>query len=656
MSIFRYLISLHKILTYRKDLNRKIQLDTLFSSLNATKKMSLEASALWIVKLGIWLRDNDDSANSWSVRSRFLFQLLERNPEWYKSFQIVLDNVFSNLKILDLLCESGLPLEHGLWSELWERIFEYFLPNRPLIQDSGLLLIQLFPAGTDFEALNKADLDPWIKLLAQSMRHLQVDIEEALIFLASQIRATSLHPSIRKRMHPGKLRDLSWFLLAAECENFLASRNPRVLLSILNDCKADIEQLYFKLQESGVNTDLVFRMEKLNLFLSRVSLLIPVLTVTSETSIKDLWLHLIEMNQNKRGIYSLYLESSRLLAQKIVEKNSETGDHYIARNKGERIELFKHACGGGFLTAFTVYFKLWFMTFNLAPFQSGFLISLNYAVSFVIIQFLGWTLATKQPANTATTIALKLKDLQRPEKLKGIVDEIRYLCRSQILAVFGNLLLVVPVALALTYLYNFVTGEHILTVEQAHHNYESVVPGIGTFVFAAWTGVLLWISSLVAGWIDNWFTFKEVAIRLKQNTTLIKALSPEAASRAGNLVKFQLPGLFGNICLGFLLGLSPGFFKFFGIPIEIRHITLSAGSLAASIPVLGTEFIFSWQLLSAILGILGIGILNVGFSFSIAFAIAMKAKNISASQKRRILRELFGIGKSTNNSESFKLT
>jgi site-specific recombinase len=631
LSVFR------KVRVYRQSLHSKSQLDSLFSVL--TPAQTLEESALWLVRLAVWLRDDDSSAEQWPARSRFLFQVLERNPEWNKNFQLLIPRMFSQIQILDLLCESGLPLEQGLWSELWDRIFAQVLPHKPLLQDSGLFLSEMFPSGTDLETLETTDLLPWIQLLADSTRHLQSDLDEAFAFLISQSRAMALHPSLRKRMQGKRMRDLCWYSLTSEAEQFLQTRNADKLNALLENCRLSIESIYNHLQEFGVSTDLVFRLEKLKLFLSRIHILIPVLQNPSESSVKALWIHLIDLNQKKRGVRALYRQSSQLLSQKIVEKNSETGDHYIARNFKEGKDLFGKAAGGGFLTAFTVYAKIWLLSISLSPFLTGFFASLNYSFSFLLIQMLGWTLATKQPANTATTIASQLQDLHRPEKLKQLSDEVFFLFRSQCAAVFGNILLVIPTSLALTYAYWWLTGEHILTHDQAHHNLQAVT-GWTTLLFAAWTGVLLWLSSIIAGWVDNWFAYREVFLRIQQNTTLRRAISPQAAEKSAHWVKHQIPSIASNVSLGFLLGLSPEILRFFGIPLEVRHVTLSTGSLAASIPVLGMDFLQSWDLLWAILGILCIGALNLGVSFWLAFNVAMKAQKVNKTQKRRIYKAL----------------
>ena len=42
-----------------------------------------------------------------------------------------------------------------------------------------------------------------------------------------------------------------------------------------------------------------------------------------------------------------------------------------------------------------------------------------------------------------------------------------------------------------------------------------------------------------------------------------------------------------NVALGFLLGFAPAVGRFFGIPFDVRHVTLSTGTLALSAARLG---------------------------------------------------------------------
>src|SRR5258708_29495428 len=73
------------------------------------------------------------------------------------------------------------------------------------------------------------------------------------------------------------------------------------------------------------------------------------------------------------------------------------------------------AAGGGFVMAFTTLLKFALYALGLSAFWGGLAAGINYSISFVLIQLLHFTVATKQPAMTAPAMAAKLKDLRASE-------------------------------------------------------------------------------------------------------------------------------------------------------------------------------------------------------------------------------------------------
>ena len=62
------------------------------------------------------------------------------------------------------------------------------------------------------------------------------------------------------------------------------------------------------------------------------------------------------------------------------------------------------AIGAGGITAFTALFKYVFASMALAPLWTGIAHSVNYTASFVLMQLLGWMLASKMPSMTAAAL------------------------------------------------------------------------------------------------------------------------------------------------------------------------------------------------------------------------------------------------------------
>jgi site-specific recombinase len=84
----------------------------------------------------------------------------------------------------------------------------------------------------------------------------------------------------------------------------------------------------------------------------------------------------------------------------------------------------------------------------------------------------------------------------------------------------------------------------------------------------------------------------------------------------------------------------PEIMKFLGLPLDVRHVTLSSGTLAASIPTLGVSFLSTPLFWRAVAGVMLIGVFNILVSFGMAFLLAIKARNIDTSQRRAIRKAL----------------
>ena len=182
----------------------------------------------------------------------------------------------------------------------------------------------------------------------------------------------------------------------------------------------------------------------------------------------------------------------------------------MARNGAEYLDMLRSAAGGGAVTGITTLIKLLCAKLPLAEFFKGAAFGLNYAVSFVALQLLGFTLATKQPATTAPALARRMDELHTAAQLDALVDEVVYLIRSQIAAIFGNLTLVIPSMLLLDFMFLKIRGHHVVDEHKAMMILQSMSPISGAWLFAVFTGVLLWASSLTAAWLDNWFVLHEL--------------------------------------------------------------------------------------------------------------------------------------------------
>ncbi|MFP5520760.1 MAG: hypothetical protein ACLGGX_12720, partial [Bdellovibrionia bacterium] len=632
---------------------KRTHLDYLLDSLDPLWPLTEKIE--WLIKLMQWIRieeQNDlnllrEAGRQPEVRVLFIITLLNRRPDWKIKVAKTLREVITSINGMQLFCETGLAKETTIVSEVKERLLYKFLPEAPLEEELTYLIAALFPYESDALWLQKIDdslAQEIIELVtyecdsSDRWNNLYESLESALVYLAIQVRALGTNPMIRHRTRTQHLRSSSFYLLSNLIENFLKIRtadpqavNVAPVLAMINSAHIELDEVYKHLNESGVSVQIVFQIRILKEYLNRIKVLLLILSSTSVPAklVVDLCAKLVADVSEMRSLRKLWSQNSALLSQKIVERTAATGEHYITRTTAEYIDMLRAASGGGAVTALTVFIKVLVTSIGFSSLITGVLASVNYAVSFVGIHLLGFTLGTKQPAMTAPALADKIEKLDESGSgINSLVEDIVCIIRSQVASVLGNVLLVVPVVIALTMISFSVFGFHLMPEVKAYNAFEefdflSMAP-----IYAAFTGILLWLSSLISGWADNWFAFRGLRRRIIKNRTLNKAFGLGGARKIAIFFQDNIAAFAGNISLGFLLGLTPELLKFIGIPLDIRHITLSAGTLAAALPVVGWEAIREPEFVRSLVGLFFIGAFNVGVSFSLALWVAIKARNI----------------------------
>jgi len=237
---------------------------------------------------------------------------------------------------------------------------------------------------------------------------------------------------------------------------------------------------------------------------------------------------------------------------------------------------------------------------------------------------------------TAPALAARMHKVHDPEALDNLVDEIIHLMRSQYIAVIGNIYAVVPAMMIISILWYGAFGSQLMGADKAHKTMESFSILGGTAAYAAFTGILLWLSSVIAGWADNWFVYHRLNAAISQNRRMNFVFGASGARKISLFFKKNISGFAGNISLGFFLGLIPAIGTFLGLPLDVRHVTLSAGSLSAAVVSLGLGSLGTWQFWLAVLGIVSCGILNVLVAFSMSMFVAIRARRIRTPERNLI--------------------
>ena len=166
--------------------------------------------------------------------------------------------------------------------------------------------------------------------------------------------------------------------------------------------------------------------------------------------------------------------------------------------------MWRAAAGGGLLTVLTAALKLQIVGAHFPLFVEGFLVGTDYAVTFVIMQIFHLALATKQPSMTAAALAGIVRENRGVSRWSKISAYAAQISRTQLAAAFGNVIAVCLGGIVFEQLWLLYPATIFFPPIVAVHAYHGMNPlESGTAIFAAFTGVILWIGGLVGGWAEN---------------------------------------------------------------------------------------------------------------------------------------------------------
>jgi site-specific recombinase len=648
---------------WRDSATGRAALDGLLSRAVATDP--LEARLDWLAAVVAWVGRpaNLDAGFAAAARApqatrlRHLLNVLDRNPEWKRSVARTLRATLDEADALELLCETGLAREPSFLGEAVERLFHRLLPTDPNRRDLARVLLAAFPDEPSTGWLEQLDeeLLGRVEALAgfelgpdeHDWNGIRRDMPDALVYLVSEVASVGLSSAFRRRIGAPHFRELPFYGLAAVAEGVARAARARDERA-LADATAELGQrlasvrnamaaVHAHLDQSGVSTRIVYQLERMSAQVRRAELLLGRITdaggpSATAAAIARLSRDTIESSR----ILDLVDRNSRLLARKVVDRSAETGTHYIARNRQEYFAMFRSAAGGGLVTCVTAWLKLGISLLKAPPGVEGILASLNYAASFVVLQLAHFTLATKQPAMTGPALARRLERAAEPGGIEAFVEEAFNLLRSQAASIFGNLATVVPSVVLVDLAARWALGHPLLPAAKTEETLASLSLLGATPLYAAITGVLLFLSSLAAGWADNWFVLRDLEQGLATSRRLGAAFGRARTNRVARWLRDNVSGLAGNVSLGFLLGMTPALGHAFGLPLDVRHVTLSAGFLAAATAAVGLNALRSAPFWWAVGGIASMAILNVGVSFGLALATAVRAQGLRAPERSQL--------------------
>jgi len=556
---------------------------------------------------------------------------------------VFLREVWRKTSAVRFLAESGLPARPSFLGEAWSRIVDRFVPRLDGRFDLASLLFRL--------GLQHADVD-WLAALPEDVRGSfaplwsldKQAVGTAALLVAQRAAAAGLS---RPLLRLAGAREEEWpFLelphLVRACLEGRSGEKATGAWSAWQRsrgrCLAALRTVHDALDERGVSTEVLYLLELIEAQLARVDELLA--AWDDPAGRYPLALSCLRGSLVRRSVRALMHSKIKRLALEVVEHTGHTGEHYVSSTWPEFWSIGRAAAIGGAVTAGTATIKYLVSGWGLAHGVLGLVLSADYSLSFLAIHFLGGNLASKQPAMTAAALARSLdRDVSSVSRVRLIAG----ICRAQTVATAGNLLLTLPTALLIDQLFFLATSRPAIDAAAARYTLKSLHPlHSWTLLFAAITGALLWLSSMAAGWTSNWADYRSLPEAIRHSAGCRRLFGARGAAAVGRFADKHIGGIAGFLVLGLLLGFLPSVLSFMGVPLEVRHVTLSGASVAlAAASQAHAGNVDLPAVAAALAGVLLIGLLNFTVSFALAFWVALRARDLAGADRRMLRKQVW---------------
>jgi site-specific recombinase len=583
-------------------------------------------------------------------------RMLEHDRELRERFQATWASFLSRLDSVPLFASAGLPAQSALLPEATRRIFQRLLPSAREDFDAARFFPAIFSTPRAVERLLSIDaflFGRLLRLLSPSavLPRLHNDLREALRLLSTRTAGRGASPAIRERGSGQAVEQSPFYRLVFTTEDFVQAKDSELQSACferweesIRICREELVQVRLHMEDAGVSTSLMFDITSMESAFDRMELLAAALMESAQEALPAhaLLNALVAGRLEDTRISALIRQNVNLLARKTVERTGHGGEHYIAHTPREYRQMWVAAIGGGLLTVFTAALKLRIIDGEFSPFIEGFFIGTNYAISFLLLQIFGLALATKQPSMTAATLAGIIRQNRGASRRSKIAAFSAAISRTQLAAALGNVIAVCAGAIAFERLWTRVFQAHYLAPEAAKHVYETLHPFTSATAFdAALTGVILWLAAVIGGWCENFAVYNRVPEAIAQHP-LGARIGTRRMERIADWVENNIASWSTSIVLGYLLGFTPEIAHFFGLPLDVRHVTLSTGMFALAAARYGTAAFGHHWFYFAVAGIGLTFVLNLGVSFAIASILGLRAYDVKHAERLSILKYVLG--------------
>lgn len=592
-----------------------------------------------------------------------LLAALGQHPVWRDGLREALLALLASRHHVRFFAEAGILPNSGFFSELARRVQHRLLPEVPDPLAMRDAVQMLFHHPSDHEWLDALDAGRahalWQALGLDGAPgevahgHVRDDLLEGMELLSHRIAAMGLETELLRVLPELRQRDSPFLAQGRTVQTLLDAwrRDPACdataltapLQAQLRACVDVVRQARRTAAAQGTSLHLTYLLSRLYQSLFRLQALMRLVAPATESGRDPAvdWTAFVltavrgECERNSIRLHAARMMS--LLALRVTENAGRTGEHYITSDRAGWLQMWRAAGGAGLIIAAMALLKILASKVEMAPLIGALVISLNYALGFVIVHILHLVIATKQPAMTASTIAATVGESGPRSDLGRLADLVVDVLRTQLAAILGNVCVAFPTAMAIGWWLSSADGHTLVDPAKAQHLLHDLHPLASLAIpHAAVAGVCLFLAGLISGYFDNHATYSRIPERVARLPWLGRLIGPARAQRFGAWLGDNLGGLAGNFLFGMMLGMVGFFGMLVGLPLDIRHIAFASANLGYAIVTLQATIPWTAYLWGA-LGVALVGLTNLAVSFSLALWVAMRSRDVRFTRSGELI-------------------
>ena len=590
----------------------------------------------------------------------------KESPEITQNFSYYLHNLFAGKPFNFSLTEANILSENSFWSEFKKRMLNSILPPVENENSVWYMVDHLMTSPKKdlkfLQEISDDELDELFQLLKIDQIILKDSVKKELVLsiniLAWRMIGDALKSEVLKMTPEYKNLDNPFIalqneidILSSEIRNnkdfYFTSKNTDVkqVFIYLKQCLEFVDNAFKNSAKYGISNKTNQTLLRIKQQIKRLQEIVKLLLVDDEKDIlknsKALVLNILAYKSHKNNIAELFDDSTLLISHLITNHTAETGSKYISSSYQDYFKMFYKASGGGIIVGVLCVLKMLYSYSSSSDFAHAVLYSMNYAMGFVMIYLMQFTLATKQPAMTAATMAKVLSEGKNTKKnYTDFAHLVAKLIRTQFIAFMGNVLWAFPVALLIIYGFDVLLQENLAGPKSAKLLKDLNPWESKAFLHASIAGFFLFISGIIAGNVGNNSVFYQIPKRLEKNLVLNMIFGAKFTKSISKFYAKNWSGIISNIWFGVFLGVIGPIGHFLGLDLDIRHITFSAGNFALGL--YGSHFeVSNATIYLSIATIFLIGFFNFIVSFGLSMSLALRSRKVNSGEFKEISKAIF---------------